>query len=136
MEYTRINPYVYQNLIPAQNYTNQNYLMGDWIGQNADRLTAWIKYNPLPRLTTKIRLDYIRKGKDGRLEEQYYAEPQERFLSSNIEIQKQLQIDAGYELINNLHIRGSYFRRGGIIRPALQPNAVPQEFRFGISYGF
>lgn len=136
IEYTRINPYVYQNLIPAQRYTHQNYLIGDWIGQNADRLTAWIKYNPLARLTTKIRLDYIRKGQDGNLEDQYYAEPQRGFLSSNVEIQKQLQIDAGYELLNNLNIRASYFKQAGIIRPALQPRAVPQEFRFGISYGF
>lgn len=136
MEYTRINPYVYQNLIPAQTYTHQNYLIGDWIGQNADRLTAWMKYNPLPRLTTKIRLDYIRKGQDGTLEDQYYAEPQPKFLSSTVETQKQLQLDASYELLNNLQIRGSYLKRGGVIRQALQPNVVSQEFRFGISYGF
>jgi len=136
MEYTRINPFVYQNLIPAQTYTNQNYLMGDWIGQNADRLTAWLKYNPMPRLSTKIRLDYIRKGDNGSLEDQYYAEPQPRFLSSNVGIQKQLLIEAGYEMINNLHIKGSYFKQGGIIRPDLQTAAVPNEFRFGVSYGF
>lgn len=136
MEYTRINPFVYQNLIPAQNYTHQNYLIGDWIGQNADRFTSWIKYNPIPRLSNKIRFDYIRKGQDGTLEDQYYAEPQPKFLNSAIEVQKQLQLDAAYELLNNLYIRGSYIKRSGIIRPALQPNAVPQEFRFGISYGF
>ncbi|WP_276359527.1 capsule assembly Wzi family protein [Daejeonella sp. H1SJ63] len=136
MEYTRINPFVYQNLIPAQTYTSQNYLMGDWIGQNADRLTAWLKYNPIPRLSTKIRLDYIRKGEEGKLEDQYYAEPQPGFLSSGIEIQKQLLIQAEYELINNLNIKASYYKQGGIIRPALQPNAVSNEFRFGISYGF
>lgn len=136
MEYTRINPFVYQNLIPAQTYTSQNYLLGDWIGQNADRLTAWLKYNPLPRLSTKIRLDYIRKGEDGSLEDQYYAEPQPKFLSSKVEIQKQLLLEASYELINNLNIRGSYFKQGGIIRPNLQTSAVPNEFRFGVSYGF
>jgi len=136
MEYTRINPFVYQNLIPAQTYTSHNYLMGDWIGQNADRFTSWIKYNPLPRLSTKIRLDYIRKGEDGTLEDQYYAEPQPGFLSSKVEIQKQLLIEASYELINNLNIKGSYFKQGGIIRPNLQTSAVPNEFRFGVNYGF
>ncbi len=136
MEYTRINPFVYQNLIPAQNYTHQNYLIGDWIGQNADRFTSWIKYNPIPRLNTKIRFDYIRKGQDGTLEDQYYAEPQPKFLSSKVDIQKQLLIEAGYELINNLNIKASYFKQAGIIRPNLQPSAVPNEFRFGLSYGF
>lgn len=136
MEYTRINPFVYQNLIPAQTYTNQDYLMGDWIGQNADRLTAWLKYNPIARLSTKIRLDYIRKGEDGKLEDQYYAEPQPGFLSSKVENQKQLLIEAGYELFNNLNIKGSYFKQGGKIRPNLQTAVSPNEFRFGLSYGF
>lgn len=135
-EYTRINPFVYQNLIPAQNYTHQNYLIGDWIGQNADRFTSWIKYNPIPRLNTKIRFDYIRKGEDGRLEDQYYAEPQPKFLSSKVESQKQLLIEAAYELINNLNIKASYYKQAGIIRPNLQPSAVPNEFRFGLTYGF
>lgn len=136
MEYSRINPFVYQNLIPAQNYTNQNYNLGDWIGQNADRVTAWIKYNPAPRLSTRIQLDYIRKGKDGSLEDQYYAEPQPAFLNSEVGIQKQLLIEAKYELINQLYLKGSYYKQAGIIRPSLQPTAVPQELRFGVSYGF
>ena len=135
-EYTRINPFVYQNLIPAQTYTNQGYLMGDWIGQNADRVTAWLKYNPLPRLSTKIRLDYIRKGEDGKLEDQYYAEPQPKFLSTSIEIQKQLLLEAGYDLTNQIQIRGSFYKQGGVIRPALQNASTPEEFRLGISYGF
>ncbi|MBM3402419.1 MAG: capsule assembly Wzi family protein [Bacteroidetes bacterium] len=136
VEYTRINPFVYQNLIPAQSYTSQNYLMGDWIGQNAERLTAWLRYNPLPRLNTRVRLDYIRKGEDGSLEDQYYAEPQPGFLSSKVESQKQFLFEAGYELINNLHIRASYFKQAGIIRPKLQTSAIPSEFRFGLSFGF
>ena len=136
MEYTRINPFVYQNLIPAQNYSSQNYTLGDWIGQNADRLTAWAKYNPAPRLSTRIQLDYIRKGEDGSVEDQYYAEPQPSFLSKNIVIQKQLLVEVKYLLINQLSIQGSYFKQGGIIRPALQPSAAPQEFRFGVNYGF
>jgi hypothetical protein len=135
-EYTRINPFVYQNLIPSQTYTNQNYLMGDWIGQNADRLTAWVKYNPMPRLSTKIRLDYIRKGEDGSLENQYYAEPQPGFLSNKVENQKQLLVEFGYEMFNNLNIRATYLKQSGIIRPNLQTAAVPNEVRFGVSYGF
>lgn len=135
-EYTRINPFVYQNLLPAQNYSSQNYTLGDWIGQNADRLTAWAKYNPVPRLSTRIQLDYIRKGKDGSLEDQYFAEPQPAFLSGRFEIQKQLLIEARYQLINQVSISGSYFMQSGIIRPALQANAAPKEFRFGVSYGF
>ncbi|HEY0668640.1 MAG TPA: hypothetical protein VGD22_10715, partial [Sphingobacteriaceae bacterium] len=136
LEYTRINPFVYQNLVPAQNYTNQNYFLGDWIGQNADRVTAWIKYNPIPRLMTEVQLNYIRKGPDGNIEDQYYAEPQPKFLANPFNVQKQLMFDIKYEIIHQLRVYGSYQHQGGIIRPELQPKAVPNEFRFGVSYGF
>lgn len=136
IEYTRLNPFVYQNLIPAQNYTSQNYNIGDWIGQNADRVTVWADYNPAPRLTTGFQFNYIRKGTDGSVEDQYYAEPQPAFLTGAISSQKQLLIEVRYELINQLRLKGSYLKQAGIIRPLLQPSAVPNEFRFGISYGF
>jgi hypothetical protein len=136
IEYTRLNPFVYQNLIPAQSYTNQNYAIGDWIGQNADRLTLWGDYNPVPRLTLAFQYNHIRKGADGSVEDQYYAEPQPKFLSGGISSQKQLLLEARYELIHQLQIKGSYLKQGGVIRPSLQPAAIPNEFRFGISYGF
>ncbi|SKB93144.1 capsule assembly Wzi family protein [Daejeonella lutea] len=136
IEYTRINPFVYQNLIPAQTYSHQNYTLGDWIGQNADRTTAWVKYNPMPRLTTSIQLNYTRKGEDGSLENQYYAEPQPKFLAGNVTTQKQMLIEVKYEIINQLRVRGSYLKQAGIIRPAMQPKAVANEIRLGISYGF
>lgn len=136
MEYTRLNPFVYQNLVPAQNYTSQNYILGDWIGQNADRLTAWVRYNPAPRLITSIQLNYTRKGADGSLEDQYYAEPQPSFLDGSTGTQKQLLVEVKYEIINQLRVSGSFLKQAGIIRPALQPKAVANEFRLGISYGF
>lgn len=136
MEYTRLNPFVYQNLVPAQTYANQKYNLGDWIGENADRLTAWVKYNPLPRLITSIQLNYTRKGKDGSLEDQYYAEPQPAFLAGGATIQKQMLVEIKYELINQLRLNASYLKQAGIIRPQLQPKALANEFRFGVSYGF
>jgi hypothetical protein len=137
MEYTRVNPFAYNNLIPAQTYTNQTYLLGDWIGQNADRVSAWATYNPIPRLTTTVQFDYIRKGREGSLPDQYWAEPQPPFLSQGpVETQKQLLIQANYELVHKLYIKTAYQRQSGVIRPAEQTNAVPNEFRLAVSYGF
>jgi len=137
LEYTRINPFVYNNLIPAQTYTNQSYLLGDWMGQNADRVTAWATYNPMPRLSTTVQFNYIRKGRDGDLFDQYWAEPQPPFLSEGpVETQKQLLIQANYELVHKLYIKTSYQRQAGVIRPAEQPAAVPNEFRLAVSFGF
>jgi hypothetical protein len=38
--------------------------------------------------------------------------------------------------LNELIIKAAYYKQAGIIRPALQQRAIPQEFRLGISYGF
>jgi hypothetical protein len=135
MEYTRLNPFVYQNLIPAQNYSSHKYSLGDWIGQNADRFTYWVKYNPAPRLSMKIQLEQLRKGQDGTLNDQYFAEPQPSFLSTGHESQKQILLEARYQLLNQLSIRGSYYKQSGMIRPALQKDVAPEEFRLGIAYG-
>ena len=134
-EYTRVNPFAYQNLVPAQNYSSQGYLLGDWIGQNADRLTGFVKYNPVSRLTTRIQLEILRKGIDGNIDDQYFAEPQPAFLGGGFETQKQVLVEAKYQLLNQLTVNASYFKMRGLIRPALQPSARPEEFRFGLSYG-
>ena len=137
LEYTAINPFVYQNLIPAQNYTNQTYLLGDWIGQNADKIISWISYNPISRLTTTAQFMYIRKGRDGSLLDQYFASPQPKFLQQGpIETQTQFTFEARYELLHRLYLRGLYMHQKGIIRPVVQTTAVPNQGTIGVSYGF
>ena len=136
IEYSRINPFVYQNLAPVQDYTSQDYVLGDWIGQNADRVTAILKYNPLPRLRTDLQMDYIRKGSDGTVNDQYFATPQPKFINSGFKAQKQLLISARYELKHKLYVHAAYYKQAGIIRPEIQTTVVPQEIRFGISYGW
>jgi len=136
-EYTRINPFVYQNLIPAQNYTNQKYLLGDWIGQNADKSILWASYNPFPRLTTYAQFMYVRKGADGSLADQYFAEPQPKFLKqSPLQTQKQLTLEARYEILHRLYTKASYMHQSGVIRPDVQTSAVPNQVSLGVSYGF
>lgn len=136
-EYTRINPFVYNNLIPSQTYENQGYLLGDWIGQNADRVTAWASYSPVARLVTRFEYNSIRKGREGDLFDQYWAEPQPPFLSEGpVQSQKQYLLEANYQLLQKLYVKASYMHQTGVIRPDLQTSAVPNEFKFGVSYGF
>lgn len=137
LEYTAINPFVYQNLIPAQNYTSQTYLLGDWIGQNADKVIGWLSYNPFSRLTTTAQVMYIRKGRNGSLLDQYFAEPQPKFLQQGpVETQTQFTFEARYELLHRLYLRGMYMHQKGIIQPAVQTTAVPNQGTLGVSYGF
>ncbi|RZM24378.1 MAG: hypothetical protein EOO88_23035, partial [Pedobacter sp.] len=106
-EYTRINPFAYQNLIPAQNYTSQKYVLGDWMGANADRLMGYIKYTPLARLKTSLYVQHTRKGDPGSLLDQYFAIPQPAFLSTVLRADTQVQFKASYEWFNNLYVEGN-----------------------------
>jgi hypothetical protein len=107
MEYTRINPFVYRNLLPAQNYTNSNYSLGDWMGNNADRFIVTAKYTPLPRLKCLLRYQSIRKGGPGTLDQQYFQQPQPPFLFDLQDTQKEWFFQSSYEWINNLYVTGN-----------------------------
>lgn len=137
LEYTRINPFVYNNFIPAQTYTSQNYLLGDWIGQNADKVIGWLSYNPFPRLITTAQLVYVRKGMEGGLVDQYFAEPQPKFLQQGpVQSQTQISLEAKYELIHRLYLRLAYQHQKGVIEPDVQTSAVPNQVSIGVNYGF
>lgn len=106
-EYTRVNPFVYSNLIPAQTYTSYNYSLGDWMGNNFDRKTLFVKYTPIPRLKLYARYQHIRKGGTGTIVQQYLAEPQPAFLFDYQKTRKDFYLQASYEWIHNLYIRTS-----------------------------
>ena len=110
-EYTRINPFVYQNLLPAQNYDNNGYVMGDWMGSNSDRLTGEIKYTPIPRLRLSVRHEMIRKGGANSIEQQYFAQPQPKFLNNLQFKQTQTIGRAVYEWKQNLYFHAMAERR-------------------------
>ena len=110
-EYTRINPFVYQNLLPAQNFTNNGYVMGDWMGSNADRLIGEIKYTPLPRLRLTLRHEMIRKGGANSVEQQYFAQPQPKFLNNLQFKQQQTMGRVVYEWKQNLYFHAMAERR-------------------------
>jgi hypothetical protein len=110
-EYTRINPFVYQNLLPAQFYDNNGYVMGDWMGSNSDRLIGEIKYTPIPRLRLSVRHEMIRKGGANNIEQQYFAQPQPKFLN-NLQFKQNLTTGrAVYEWKQNLYFHAMAERR-------------------------
>jgi hypothetical protein len=110
-EYTRINPFVYQNLLPAQNFTNNGYVMGDWMGSNADRLIGEIKYTPIPRLRFTLRHEMLRKGGNNSVEQQYFAQPQPKFLNNLQFKQQQTMGRVVYEWKQNLYFHAMAERR-------------------------
>lgn len=102
IEYSRINPFVYNNLIPAQTYASHSYSLGDWMGNNADRLYLFAQYVPIPKLRIKLWHQKIRKGESGTLQQQYFQVPQPPFLFQKLFDYKEAAFAASYECINRL----------------------------------
>jgi hypothetical protein len=124
-EYTRINPFTYNNLIPAQTYTNHGYYLGDWMGNNADRLLLAVKYTPIPNLKCMLRYQSLRKGGPGTLIDQYLQQPQPAFLSGGNSTRNEIFINAHYELLNGLIFNGWYSNW----------NSSGSSWSLGVSYG-
>ena len=135
VDYTRINPFVYKNLLPAQEYSNNGYLIGDWMGNNADRLIVEAKYIPIPRMRVVLRLEQIRKGSAGTTDQQYFQQPQPDFLFG---LQQKLWATSGrvsYEWIHNLYFFGQLARQEiKVYSPNFNSNMYFQ-FSAGCSFG-
>lgn len=134
IEYTRVNPFVYNNLIPAQNYSSYNYSLGDWMGNNFDRITYTAQYTPVPRLKCLLSYQSSRKGGSGTLLQQYFQQPQPGFLFDLQNTQKTFSARITYELINSLRLNASYSSVNTDNRITLQ-KASANTFNLGFSYG-
>lgn len=133
-EYTRIYPFTYNNLIPAQTFTNAGFQMGDWIGNNASRSLLYAKYTPIPRLKCQLSYQLIKKGGPGTIAQQYFAEPQPIFLFDKQFDRTDITGSISYEWINNLtiHASGSLTQ----LKPVNGPATKDQIFRAGVQLGF
>ena len=79
IEYTKIYPFVYQHYIQTSDYKSANYILGHWMGHNADLIYASLKYRILRGLQATLWGQYIRKGGEGNIDQQY-SQPQPPFL--------------------------------------------------------
>jgi hypothetical protein len=133
IEYSRINPFVYNNLIPAQTYTSNTYSLGDWMGNNADRIYLFAQYVPLPKLRIKLWYQKIRKGEGATLQQQYYAVPQPQFLFKKLFDYKESGFLVRYETINRLMITMEL--KSINTKYTNASSSRQNSLRFGFSYG-
>lgn len=133
-EYTRVNPFVYNNLIPAQTYSQFNASMGDWMGNNFDRMMLFAKFTPIPRLKTYLRYQHIRKGGPGTIDQQYNVQPQPPFLFDFQHKRSDLFLQASYEFVNNFHFFGNFQRLKRTLAngTASTDNMMQLGFSFGL----
>jgi hypothetical protein len=134
IEYTRVNPFVYRNLIPAQDYTSYHYFLGDWMGNNFDRLIYTLKYTPFARFKCQLSYQASQKGGEGTLAQQYFAQPQPAFLFDLQQKQKEFLARFSYELINNLHLNAFYSLLATDNRVTLK-KTTNTTFSIGFNYG-
>ena len=132
-EYTRVNPFVYSNLIPAQTYTSYNYSLGDWMGNNFDRAIIYAKYTPIAKLKLVARYQKIRKGGAGTIYEQYAVQPQPGFLFDYIKTKSDVFFQARYEYINNIYLTSSFI----LMQTKLANGSIIKDntYQLGISVG-
>jgi len=79
IEYTKNYPFVYNHYTQSQDYKSSGYNLGHWMGQNVDLIYASLKYRILRGLQATLWGQYIRKGGEGNIDQQY-SQPQPPFL--------------------------------------------------------
>jgi hypothetical protein len=80
IEYTKIYPFVYQHYVQTTDYKSADYILGHWMGHNADLIYGSLNYRFLRGLQATVWGQYIRKGEDGNVQQQYNTIPQPPFL--------------------------------------------------------
>jgi hypothetical protein len=110
LEYTRLNPWVYEHEGEVTTYKHIKYYMGHWLGQNSDQIRMQFNYQFLRGLKFKIYAEYVRKGG---LDEIYYAyegsdEKDFPFLYSPLRNDKRIGLDVTYEYMHDLVLKGTY----------------------------
>lgn len=134
-EYTRVNPFVYNNLIPAQTYTQYTYPLGDWMGSNFHRKMIYARYNYLPKLKFYTRIQFMNKGGEGSVYDQYNAEPQPKFLSDYRQTRNDFFLQASYEWLNNCYLRASFEYIDDKNTAGKASRKQESIFQLGFSYG-
>ena len=137
IEYTKIYPFVYRHYIPTQTYANHDYVLGDWMGHNSDRIYASLNYRIMRGLQANVWGEYIRKGEDGETEDQYIV-PQPPFLFGLRTNYTRWGVTVKYEIVHDLFVRARYnnFLTSKETSENRFEDTDTQEFYFAVYYGF
>ena len=99
-EYTRINPWVYTHKFTATEFTNNGYIMGSWMGQNADNIYLDLSYRPVRSVLFGGSMQVFRKGglKDISYQYQYPSQP---FLYGPLREERSVGFHARYQFVRD-----------------------------------
>jgi len=136
LEFSKIYPFVYDHFIQTQTYESASYILGHWMGNNNDQVYGAIKYRFLRGLEASVWARYIRKGEDGKIEDQY-TQPQPPFLFGLRTNYTYFGTLIKYEVIHELFVRlrFQYMRTSQQQEDLSFINNDVSEFHFAIYYG-
>jgi hypothetical protein len=140
IEYTKTNPWVYENNDESTTYKHLNFPLGHWIGGNADLLTVRLDYQVLRGLRVSLEGERFRKG--GMMDviiNAYKKRKEVPFLYSPVRVEKSLTLSARYEPIYDL-VGELYYQYSNISDEDKQrtPNwqlGARHGFGVGVRYG-
>jgi hypothetical protein len=103
-DYTRIRPLAYVHFIPAQTYASGGYLLGSWIGPNADQWISSMQYRIIRGLKISGDFSIVRKGDvgDGYLQQ---SERGTKFLYGTQNIFNTFSGKLDFEITHDLFLR-------------------------------
>ncbi len=136
LEYSKIYPYVYQHYVPTTTYESASYVLGHWMGNNADQVFASVKYRFIRGLEAVAWLRYIRQGERGTSDGQY-TQPQPPFLFGLRTNYTYLGTQLKYEILHELFVRARY----QFMKTSKQQEDLSfidkdiHEFHFAVYYG-
>ena len=103
IEYTLLRPWIYENHSEICTYKHMNYVLGDWMGQNADELSLEFSYKPISRLDISLTGERIRKGGLKDISYAYINRENLPFLYSPLRKEYSVQTEIKYEVIRDAY---------------------------------
>jgi hypothetical protein len=137
IEYTKIYPSVYEHYIQTSDYKSSEYLLGHWMGQNGDLIYASLNYRVLRGLQATVWGQYIRKGDDVNVQQQYNTLPQPPFLFGIRKNYGYLGAEIKYEYTHELFAKFNFQMTNSSIQQEDLSfvDSTLNEFYFSVYYG-
>ena len=137
VEYTKIYPFVYRHYIQTTDYQSARYSIGHWMGHNADLIYGSLNYRFMRGLQATVFGQYVRKGDDGDVQQQYNIQPQPPFLFGLRKNYSYIGAEIKYEYTHELFAKLQFQTTNSSIQQDdfSFVDARLNEFYFSIYYG-
>ena len=107
-EYSKSNPFLYENKDQTSTYKHIDYSLGHWMGENADHLKIQFDYILLRGLRFALYAERLRKGGLNDILGAYKERVYVPFLSGALRKDYRYGLKVSYEIFHDLFVRTEY----------------------------